>query len=884
MGIKKNGEPEFQGTLFDEETLFSSSEVKAQEEISGDLYIDLRKKLPQQRKLDGSPSASDDAIIRLSLPKSYTACPSPYIVDFIQENSKSSGNYISRGPLVNDISVGKNDPLYFAHYYSTKVPPDAIVPFILHYTSPGDIVFDGFCGTGMTGVASQLCAREGLENNGVRKAVLIDLSPAATFIAANTNSLRSWLKHLTTIERLISNVEKKHSELLTTNHVGWARGEKDITRRINTTKPHSTTVGKINYVIWSDVFHCAECGQELIYWDLVFKGPGVPPPKKIMCPNCKVVLTNKTLERSWISKFDHELGIAVKQAKQIPVLINYSVGKKRYEKYPDERDLSVLQQLDNEVLSNNVPIIELPNGFNTEQPKKSHGFSHVHHFFTRRNLSLMADIWNNINRLEDPIIRNAALYVFTGCIQRVCRLNRYMPVHDRHVGPLSGTLYVSQITAEIPITNYFKERIKALRRISPETNRNNVCISTQSATDLKNIPDNSIDYIFTDPPFGGNLNYSELNILVEAWLGVVSDQKPEAVVNSVQGKEIADYSDLMRSCLAEFYRILKPGRWITVEFHNSQNAIWNSIQEALGQGGFIVADVSTLDKQKGTTKQLTFDSAVKQDLVISAYKPNGNFEDHFQLKAGTDDGVWEFVRYHLGKLPAVIQKDGSIVINAERQAYLLFDRMVAFHIQRGVMVPISSPEFYAGLQQRFIPRDGMYFLPDQVAEYDRALLDFGKPTQIPLFVTDEKTAINWLRQQLDPAFGGEPQTRGDLTNPFNKTMHRAKHEKALELIGILEQNFLQYENGKWYVPDPNKAGDLEKVRQRSLLREFKEYMDGRGRLRQFRTEAIRAGFLDALRRQDYDTITKVAERLPENVLREDPDLLMYYDSAMLRKK
>jgi hypothetical protein len=178
----------------------------------------------------------------------------------------------------------------------------------------------------------------------------------------------------------------------------------------------------------------------------------------------------------------------------------------------------------------------------------------------------------------------------------------------------------------------------------------------------------------------------------------------------------------------------------------------------------------------------------------------------------------------------------------------------------------------------------MYFLPDQVTEYDRTLLDFGKPTQIPLFVTDEKTAINWLRQQIDPAFGGKPQTRGDLTNPFNKTMHRAKHEKALELIEILEQNFLQDEAGRWYVPDPNKASDLEKVRQRALLREFKEYTDGRGRLRQFRTEAVRAGFLNALQKQDYDTIIKVSERLPENVLREDPDLLMYYDSAMLRKK
>ena len=168
----------------------------------------------------------------------------------------------------------------------------------------------------------------------------------------------------------------------------------------------------------------------------------------------------------------------------------------------------------------------------------------------------------------------------------------------------------------------------------------------------------------------GELNSSELNILFEAWLDVKSDQKSEAIVNLIQKKAISDYSVLMRSCLSEFNRILKSGRWITVEFHNSQNSIWNSIQEALGQAGFIVADVRTLDKQKGTTKQLTFDSAVKQDLVISAYKPNGNLEDNFRLKAGTEDGAWEFVRYHLGKLPVVILKDGNTVVNSERQAFL----------------------------------------------------------------------------------------------------------------------------------------------------------------------------------------------------------------------
>jgi hypothetical protein len=450
---------------------------------------------------------------------------------------------------------------------------------------------------------------------------------------------------------------------------------------------------------------------------------------------------------------------------------------------------------------------------------------------------------------------------------------------------VTGMMHIATLTSEVSLDYAFPGKLKRLTEVFRKINTkpSSSLITTESASFFP-FEEGVADYIFIDPPFGGNLMYSELNFLHEAWLKVITDSKPEAIVSEVQGKGLSDYEILMFNCFSEFYKLLKPGRWMTVEFHNSKNSVWNVIQTGLQKARFVVADVRILDKQQQSYKQINSTSAVKQDLIISAYKPNGNLETIFNLKAGTVDGVWEFVRYHLGKLPVINQHDDHLVVNVERQAFLLFDRMVAFHVQRNVLIPMSAPEFYAGLEQRFTRRDAMYFLPEQVYEYDQALLNSRKVVQLPIFVTDEKTAITWLRQQLDPAFGGEPQTRGDLTNPFNQIMHRAKHEIALELIEILEQNFLQDESGKWYAPDHHKADDLEKVRNRSLLREFKEYLEGKGRLRQFRTEAVRAGFLDALRRQDYDTIFKVAERLPEDVLREDPDLLMYYDSAMLRKK
>jgi hypothetical protein len=281
---------------------------------------------------------------------------------------------------------------------------------------------------------------------------------------------------------------------------------------------------------------------------------------------------------------------------------------------------------------------------------------------------------------------------------------------------------------------------------------------------------------------------------------------------------------------------------------------------------------------------VTATGSVKQDLIITAYKPNNNLEERFRLQAGSTEGAWDFVRYHLGQLPSPGEKNGELEAVAERQDFLLFDRMVAFHIQRGATVPLSAGEFYVGLRQRFVERDGMFFLPEQVPQYDSARLRLGHVAQLALFVKDEKSAIQWLRQSLDPSLGGEPKNRQDITPDFQRQLHQANYELLPELDVLLDQNFLQDEDGCWYTPDPSKISDLEKVRSKSLLREFVTYLEGTGRLRQFRSEAVRTGFGECWKKRDYATIIKVAERLPESVLHEDPDLLMYYDNAQLRKR
>lgn len=160
--------------------------------------------LDKVRNIEGFPIAKDEDIIALSDAPYYTACPNPFIAEFIKEHGvpydEAADDY-HREPFAADVSEGKSDPIYNAHTYHTKVPYRAIMRYILHYTKPGDIVYDGFCGTGMTGVAANMCGSpasdcriqfesemEGIQW-GKRYAVLNDLSPAATFISKNVTAL-----------------------------------------------------------------------------------------------------------------------------------------------------------------------------------------------------------------------------------------------------------------------------------------------------------------------------------------------------------------------------------------------------------------------------------------------------------------------------------------------------------------------------------------------------------------------------------------------------------------------------------------------------------------------------------------------------------------------
>jgi inorganic pyrophosphatase len=864
---------------------------------------ELRKKLqdPEFRKIEGFPIGSDEDILNLSDPPYYTACPNPWIADFIaeweaQKPKQPEGYHYHREPFAADVSEGKNDPIYNAHSYHTKVPPKAIMPFVFHYTEPGDIVLDGFSGTGMTGIAAQYCGNTRIAQAfggvklGGRRAILNDLSPIASYISYNYNLPVDLQEFNRSAQQALSTLKKEYLWSYQTDHHGKA--------------------GEIVYTIWSELHICESCGEQVPYWNLITDGEGNYDEHK-MCPHCGALFESRNPVRALETIFDPILRKNIERVKCVPVLINYKVGKTRYNKSPDEKDVKTAAKMDSLDVEYLLPTIELEHGDRWKRDGLSlKGITHTHHFFTSRNYKILSRL-NQLCFSSNGRLKNFLKIWCTSTISRLHKLNRYIPKHNRHVGPMSGTLYVSPLWVEISPFYFINDKLKAHKGLDIPSSES-ACISCGSTGNLL-IPDSSIDYIFTDPPFGANLQYSELNSVYEAWLGLITNNKVEAVVNNPRGMDLRFYQEKMTQCFIEYYRVIKPGRWITVEFHNSKNSVWVAIQEALLRAGFIVSDVRVLDKQKGTTKQLSMANAVKQDLVISAYKPNGGLEERFLSQAGSQQAVWDFVQNHLSNLPVFSIKDGKVEAIVERQNHMLFDRMVAFHVQRGAAVPISSADFYIGLSQRYSERDQMFFLPHQANEYDKKRAKYTDVVQGSLFVTDEASAIQWLRQNLH----SKPQTFQEIHPSFIRELSGwNKNEVSLELSTLLEQNFLRYDGkgpvpeqihaylstnwkelrnlpkddptlvakarDRWYVPDPNKAGDLEKLREKALLKEFEEYKEVKKKLKVFRLEAVRAGFKKAWQERDYAVIVAVADKIPNKILEEDPKLLMWYDQAVTR--
>ncbi len=529
----------------------------------------------------GFPIGSDEDILALSDPPYYTACPNPFVADFIKRYGKpyDASEPYSREPFAVDVSEGKTDPIYKAHSYHTKVPHLAIVRSILHYTKPGDIVLDGFCGSGMTGVAAQWCGcaseeyRRKVETDfekqggakpawGARRVVLNDLSPAATFIAANYNLPFYVLEFARAGKRILDEVEQE---------IGWM---------YETPHTDGRSKGRIEYTVWSEVFTCPECAGEVVFLDEALDEESKRVKETFPCPHCGTGLNKDNLDRVFESRADPATNSPWRRVKFRPSVISYVANGKRQEKKPDEADLRLLERIERMPLPSDVPVKRFPienmsHGSRIE-PK---GFTRIHHFFLPRAACALASLWRKADAHPDLRIRHMLLFFVEQALWTASILNRYRSTGFSQVNQyLTGVYYVASQHAECGPWHILEGKLDRLTKaFRIDAAGRNAAIITTGTMAMFALPGDVIDYIFTDPPFGENIYYADLNFLVESWHRVITNAAPEAIVDKFKKKGLPEYQRLMQRCFEEYCRVLKPGRWMTVVFHNSRNAVRNVI-------------------------------------------------------------------------------------------------------------------------------------------------------------------------------------------------------------------------------------------------------------------------------------------------------------------
>lgn len=817
---------------------------------------DLRKRLPELKKIEGFPIGDDEDIINLSNPPFYTACPNPYINEFIEKNGKPynevTDDYLCE-PFVGDISEGKSSPIYTAHSYHTKVPHKAIMQYINHYTSENNIVLDGFSGTGMTGVAAQ---------HTKRKSILSDLSPAATFITRGYNNKVNIDLLLEKAHQILAKVSDELHWVYETFHEG-----------------NHDKIGIINHTLWSDVFQCPYCNNDFVFWDEALDHIEGNALQSFPCPNCSSNLSKKDCKRAIVSITDNYIGKDIEIAKRKPVLINYTYKNKKYNKIPDNNDLEIVDRIMSIKSSYWTPIYELPFGYNTPQPLNSHGYAYFHQLYTPRNLLVLSCLWDSIIK-DESASKERLMFSFTAMQRAVSNLASVAFTYYFHGGGgainagTKGTYFVASITPEVNVYDSFKSRLKSIRKSKLDL-YGDCIINTGSTTSLSNIQANSIDYIFTDPPFGENIMYSELNLLWEYWLKVKTNNTSEAIINKTQDKDLNAYSILMEKAFIEYYRVLKPKRWITVEFHNSKSSVWNAIQHGIIKAGFVVAQVSTLDKKQNSFKQYTSIGAVKNDLVISAYKPSKRFEDSFLKNAGEGLEI-DFVQEFLQQQP--------IRPMLERTEKMLYSKMLSYYIQHGYEVRYDAKAFYLLMRQNFAEEDGYWFNAGQInsyMEYKKKMkldgIDDIKQGAFMMFVTDEKSALVWLHNYLN-----EPKSFSDIHTAFTQ-LANIQGDEVPDLKEILEQNFIAV-NGLYRRPktDPEHNSVLEK-REKQLMRQFESLLiqaqTEKKKIKSVRKEAVLLGFESCYKQKRFKDILSLAQRLDNAILEESSDLKEFVDAA-----
>src|SRR6266850_423576 len=436
-----------------------------------------------------------------------------------------------RPPFAADIKEGKNDPIYNAHSYHTKVPPRGIMPYILHYTRPGDLILDPFCGSGMTGVAAQMCANppadlleqfpELKERVGPRACILNDLSPAACHIAYNYNTPVDVDALRQEFERIKAAVKDEFDWLYGTDHYEPAVGlydpaSADLASRLknppgggsmHTLLGGEERTGKISTrgknagkSVMSKKRVARGCGKDIVLKNAsLVHGHDDRQGSTFTCPYCNTTWQKSPLP--WLRSDPVESYVSWcgldRHARNYMRRISLKEAELAL-KEPKSGDWFPADEL-----YENSELLTMGAG--------KRGIKRVSNFYFPRQLRSLAHLFSFIESIGDQCLRKASLFCFTAIALKCSRLNRLRPsgVGD----PLTGTLYIGSLIREENVGETWQRRTEVAMETLASVKSKAVWVCQGDAAKPSLLKDSSVDFVFADPPFGGNIFYADASLL-----------------------------------------------------------------------------------------------------------------------------------------------------------------------------------------------------------------------------------------------------------------------------------------------------------------------------------------------------------------------------------
>lgn len=490
--------------------------------------------------------------------------------------------YIEQG-----IEAKGHTPIYKMHKYFARRPHNVFRYLIEAYTQPGDIILDCFCGGGVT-------LFEGVSIG--RKVVAVDINPLATFISSCQTTLVSLDEYSSAMSQVLAEVQKLTDDFYTTQ--------------------------------------CRECGEkaDVRWYELAYK---------VICDSCKkeTILSNenkfisngKAANGKYVCQHCKSILIAVDSKRTgyhlLSVTYRCKHTNERQTVLPDARDIELMevfeQHFDELIKQYELwyPQDEIPAHWDRQQEDCLHRKSILRFadLFTKRSLFFNAYLLKCIQRHRDkvtPEVYKMLIFTFSAIIRHTNNMTISTGnwMDGRPVSWAKHAYWISNQFVEVNPLEYVEKRLQAIttglefqqQSISHtkqvenfsdlEQERGTHIVWTRSANTLE-IPEESIDAVITDPPYGSNVQYGELSHYWLVWLRdelelsqTLFSLDDEVLVNrkthSPGAKDYDDYFEGLKAIFTENFRVLKPGGVLVFTFNNKDMKAWYAVTKAAIEAGF----------------------------------------------------------------------------------------------------------------------------------------------------------------------------------------------------------------------------------------------------------------------------------------------------------